>query len=76
MARQSVAANTRRPASTTPGNAASSHFDLSSTAPQTTAREFGHAKRVAERGQKVVSKMFIEARLGKAIGARLIEPVI
>lgn len=51
-------------------------FDYHSTAPQSTAREFGHATRVAERGRKVVSKVFLEMRLGKTIKAETVEPVI
>ena len=55
---------------------APAQFDLSSTAPQTTAREFGHAGKIAERGRKVVNKVFLEARLGKTIRAEAVEPVI
>lgn len=51
-------------------------FDLASTTPQSTAREFGHAAKVAERGRKVVSKVFLQARLGKTIKAETVEPVI
>ena len=51
-------------------------FDHASTAPQTTAREFGHATRIAGRAQKVVSRVFLEARLGKSINCEVIEPVI
>jgi len=51
-------------------------FDYRSTGPQSTAREFGHATRVAERGRKVVSKVFLEMRLGKTIKAEAVEPVI
>jgi HD-GYP domain-containing protein (c-di-GMP phosphodiesterase class II) len=55
---------------------APAHFDLASTAPQSTAREFGHAAKVAERSHKVVNKVFLQARLGKTIKAGLVEPVI
>ena len=51
-------------------------FDFASTAPQSTAREFGHATKLAERGRKVVNKVFLQARLGKTIKAEAIEPVI
>ncbi len=51
-------------------------FDYRSTTPQSTAREFGHATRIAERGRKVVSKVFLEMRLGKSIRADTVEPVI
>lgn len=51
-------------------------FDPRSTAPQTLAREFGHAGKIAERGRKIVSKVFLEARLGKTIKADVVEPVI
>ena len=51
-------------------------FDPRSTAPQSLAREFGHASKIAERGRKIVSKVFLEARLGKTIRAETVEPVI
>ncbi len=51
-------------------------FDPRSTAPLSTAREFGHAAKAAERGRKVVNKVFLEARLGKSIKAETVEPVI
>lgn len=51
-------------------------FDYRSTTPQTTAREFGHAGRVADRGRKVISKVFLEARLGRTIRVEAVEPVI
>ncbi len=51
-------------------------FDYRSTAPQTTAREFGHANRTADRGRKVVTRMFLEMRLGKTIPAQAVEPVV
>ena len=52
------------------------NFDLRSTAPQSIAREFGHAVAVADRSRKAVSRMFLEARLGKSIKAGLVEPVV
>ncbi|MGE8141306.1 HD-GYP domain-containing protein [Novosphingobium sp. NPDC080210] len=53
-----------------------SAFNFRSTKPQTTAREFGHAAKVADRGRKIVTQVFIEARLGKSIKANAVEPVI
>lgn len=50
--------------------------DLRSTAPQPMAREFGLAKKVAGESRKVVSRMFLQARLGKTIKAAQVEPVI
>lgn len=55
---------------------APAQFDLTSTAPQSTAREFGHAGKVAERGRKAVGKAFLQARLGKTIKAEAVEPII
>lgn len=40
---------------------APAQFDYASTAPQSTAREFGHAAKVVERSRKVVSKVFLQA---------------
>jgi HD-GYP domain-containing protein (c-di-GMP phosphodiesterase class II) len=51
-------------------------FDYRSTAPQTTAREFGHAGQIAHRGRKAISKVFLQARLGNSIKAEMVEPVI
>ena len=51
-------------------------FNFRSTKPQTTAREFGHAAKVADRGRKIVTQVFLEARLGKSIKANAVEPVI
>jgi HD-GYP domain-containing protein (c-di-GMP phosphodiesterase class II) len=48
----------------------------SSNGPPSVAREFGRAARVADRGTKVVSKVFFEMRLGKAIEVAAITPVI
>jgi HD-GYP domain-containing protein (c-di-GMP phosphodiesterase class II) len=47
-----------------------------SLAPRSLAREFGQASRIAERSQRVVSRLFFEARLGKTIKPGLVEPVI
>ncbi len=42
----------------------------------TTAREFGTARKIADRHVKVVSQVFLEARLGRTISARDVGPVI
>jgi len=55
---------------------ATPRFDLRSTLPQPMVREFGHAARVADRSRKVISRVFLEARLGKSIKAATIEPVV
>ena len=39
-------------------------------------REFGHAARTADRGRKIVTRLFLEMRLGKTIPAKAVEPVI
>ncbi|MEI6641633.1 MAG: DUF3391 domain-containing protein [Novosphingobium sp.] len=41
-----------------------------------TAREFGTARKIAERHSKVVSRVFLEARLGRGISARTVDPLI
>ncbi|MCW1383523.1 DUF3391 domain-containing protein [Novosphingobium sp. KCTC 2891] len=46
------------------------------TAPQSTFREFGTAQKAVTRASKVVSRVFLEARLGKAVAASDVEPVI
>lgn len=51
-------------------------FNPRSTAPHSTAREFGHAGRLAAQSRKVVNKVFLEARLGKTVRADAVEPVI
>lgn len=51
-------------------------FDFASTAPLSTAREFGHAGKIAECGHKIISKVFLDARLGKAISVQSVEPVV
>ncbi|MBB4613104.1 HD-GYP domain-containing protein [Novosphingobium taihuense] len=45
-------------------------------APMPVAREFGRAKRAAGDALRVVSKAFIQVRLGKAIRAHDVEPVL
>ncbi len=82
-AREPVAARLRNRANAPQPLAAPSRIsaparsaDMRSTAPQSMAREFGMAGRVAERSRKVVSRVFLEARLGKGIDAGNVEPVI
>ncbi|MFM9934819.1 MAG: HD-GYP domain-containing protein [Novosphingobium sp.] len=41
-----------------------------------TAREFGTARKIADRHSKVVSRVFLEARLGRGISARYVDPLI
>jgi HD-GYP domain-containing protein (c-di-GMP phosphodiesterase class II) len=41
-----------------------------------TAREFGTARKIADRHSKVVSRVFIEARLGRGISTRTVDPLI
>ena len=50
--------------------------DLRSTNRQTMAREFGKASAVAGKSHKFVAKIFLESRLGKAIDASSLEPVV
>jgi HD-GYP domain-containing protein (c-di-GMP phosphodiesterase class II) len=45
-------------------------------APRSIAREFGRAEQVADMGMKVISRAFIEARLGKAIQPDVVAPVV
>lgn len=68
------AAPRRRPF--TPPSAATAPFNSRSTTPQSTAREFGHATKLATQGQKVIHKVFLEARLGKTFRTEAVEPVI
>lgn len=42
----------------------------------TTAREFGTARKIADRHATVVSHVFLEARLGRGVSAREVGPVI
>jgi len=51
-------------------------FNFRSTKPIPTAKEFGHAAKVADRGRQIVTQVFLEARLGKSIKANSVEPVI
>ena len=50
--------------------------DFASTARTGMNREFGQAQTVAKRGEKLVSQMFLSSRLGKAVDAGAVEPVI
>lgn len=49
---------------------------LTNRAARSMAREFGRAGQVAEMGSKVISRAFIEARLGKAIQPDEVAPVV
>ncbi len=51
-------------------------FDMRGTSPQSMAREFGTAGIIAAKSQKVISRLFLQSRLGKKISASQIEPVI
>lgn len=64
---------TRRAA---PARQAPATPDFSSTARTGMNREFGLAQTVAKRGEKLVSRMFLSSRLGKAVDAGAVEPVI
>jgi HD-GYP domain-containing protein (c-di-GMP phosphodiesterase class II) len=84
-ARQPIAARLRTRAAPAPAPAMTAArpspalgraVDLRSTAPQSMAREFGMASRVADKSRKVVSRIFLESRLGKGIDASQVEPVI
>jgi len=41
-----------------------------------TVREFGTARKIADRHSQVVSRVFLEARLGRGISARNVDPLI
>lgn len=41
-----------------------------------TAKEFGTARKIAERHSKLVSRVFLEARLGRAMSVRAVDPLI
>lgn len=71
-----LAPGARRAARIAAEASSGAQFDLRSTAPQTIAREFGNATRVADKSRKVISRVFLEARLGKSIKAATIEPVV
>ncbi|EGD58035.1 metal dependent phosphohydrolase [Novosphingobium nitrogenifigens DSM 19370] len=49
---------------------------LMSTLPAATSRGFGRAESAAEKGMKIVSRVFLEMRLGKTIAPDQIIPVI
>jgi len=50
--------------------------NLRSTMPLTMAREFGNAKQVATSSKKVITKVFLNFRLGKAVRISDVEPVV
>ena len=50
--------------------------DLRSVAPQPLQREFGNARLVEDRAHKVMLKVFMQSRLGKAIKVKAAEPVV
>jgi len=50
--------------------------NLRSLAPQSLAREFGHAVQVSNRAMKVVSSAFLKVRLGNGFKFGMVEPVI
>lgn len=50
--------------------------DLRSTAPADMARESRAARLVADKGEKVVSRVFVDARLGKTVQMRTVEPLV
>jgi len=51
-------------------------FDVRSMTPLGTAREVGHAKTIVARADRVLSAVFEQARLGKAISRGQVEPII
>ncbi|MBN8829653.1 MAG: HD-GYP domain-containing protein [Sphingomonadales bacterium] len=51
-------------------------FNPRSTEPLSTAREVGHAKAMVARASKILSGVFEQARLGKAISKGQVEPII
>lgn len=56
--------------------AAEPRADLRSAAPTTLGREFGLAGTVAGKSRKLISRVFLEARLGKTVKAAQVEPVV
>lgn len=74
--RRGILAPGARRAARLAAHGGTARFDLRSTLPQPMAREFGNAARVADRSRKVISRVFLEARLGKSIKAAAIEPVV
>ncbi len=67
---------TRRAAPARPRAPAVSAAQLRATAPQAMAQEFGLARTVAGQSRKIVSRIFLEARLGKGIKSSQVTPVI
>jgi HD-GYP domain-containing protein (c-di-GMP phosphodiesterase class II) len=66
----------RQPLPAAPASKPAPPVDFRSTARATMAREFGKASAVADKSHKFVSKIFLESRLGKAINASALEPVV
>ncbi|HMP56260.1 MAG TPA: DUF3391 domain-containing protein [Novosphingobium sp.] len=56
--------------------AAEPRGDLRSASPTSFGREFGLAGTVAGKSRKLISRVFLEARLGKAVKAAQVEPVV
>lgn len=77
-ARSVMKRGTRRAAASTRGNdsAAARDAELRSVAPRSIAREFGIANRVADKSRRAISRVFLEARLGKAVAPSAVEPVV
>jgi HD-GYP domain-containing protein (c-di-GMP phosphodiesterase class II) len=50
--------------------------ELRSLAPRTMAREFGLANRVAAKSRRAIGRVFLQARLGKAVEASAVQPVV
>ena len=68
-----VAASPQRGMPLVPPRPAANKFAAARVA---TAKEFGTARKIAERHSKVVSRVFLEARLGRGISARTVDPLI
>jgi len=66
----------RAAARATGATAADRAAELRSVAPRTMVQEFGLANRVADKGQRAISRAFLEARLGKTIAPSAVEPVV
>lgn len=66
----------RPPAASLRAPAHSGAFRAPANAPQSTPVEFGAARKVLGRANKVISRVFVEARLGKTVAASDVEPVI
>lgn len=66
----------RHPASRIASLTSRQSVDLQSTESLSLQREVGNAQIVADKAQKAVSKVFLDARVGKAVNLRSIEPVV